>query len=318
MTISEIIQRIRIEANDDGATKLRKDSYYTALIIAAIADLESFMGKLSIRDDSFQFQPMRGTDRQVLFQSDGVTPEIDPATYYDVADDAVNSPSNIFVNKGLRVKTGEASGTIQTAEFTDQYGIPIEEPDVSFIKIDAEVSGAVAFDVSLDDRETWLAADHGITIALESGTTGFIDVSRIPSSKVALKWTLTGDDALVRSTTLWRLYIPKDKLRHYGSDIIELVKLRLLEIRIDRAISNGNTDPVVISGMQYQATEIRKKYGLNKSGCDLKPISNGIAIQYYPGTREEAKVFGFSEISQDLLSNQRIVGITNTGTIRRV
>jgi hypothetical protein len=319
MTISEIIQRIRIEANDDGATKLRKDAYYTSLIIAAIGDLESFMGRLSIREDSFQFLPMRDqVSKSILYEEDGVTPQIDASIFLNDDADIANSPVDIFVNKGLRVATGKATGRIQSADFVDDYGITLEEPDIAFIKIDADVTGTVTIDVSLDNRESWVIADHGIEMALENGTTGYVDVSRIPSSFVALKWQLTGDTALVRNTTFWRLYIPRDRLRHYAADIIELVKLRLLEIRIDRAISNGNTDPVVISGMQYQATEIRKKYGLHKNSGDTKPMSQGGAVQCYPVTREEGKVFGFTQSSGDFLTERRIIGVTSTGQLRRV
>jgi hypothetical protein len=322
MTISEIIQRIRLEANDDGTTKIREDAYYINLIISAVGDLESFMGKLSIREDSFQFLPMRDADKEIIYQTDGITPEIDTELFYNPDEVDTNSPSHILVNKGLRVATGQSSGTIQTADFLDPFDMMLPESDIAFIKIDAEVSATspdtVALDISFDDRETWLHADYSITIAFANGTTGYIDVSKIPSTYVALKWILTGPTALVRNTTLERLYIPKDKLRHYGSDIVELAKLRLLEVKIDKAISNQN-DPMVIQGMQYQALAIRTKYGLNKNAGDTKPMSGGAAINYYPASREESAIMGFqNNTSPAFLMDGRIVGISNDGTLRRV
>ena len=308
-----------MEANDDGITPLKTDSYYNQLIIAAIADLESHMGKLSIRDNSYQFTPLR-IDKEIQYKDDGITPEIDSELYYDPDDTDDHSPVDIYVSKGLRVATGKEKGTIETADFLDAFGIMLKEPDIAFIKIDADVSftdpDKVEFDVSFDNRETYLVEDYDIEIELEEGTTGFIDVSRIPSGYIALKWILTGDTAIVRNTTFWRYYITKDQLRHYAQDVIELAKMRLLEIKLDKAIKNQN-DPMVIAGMQAQIQNIRQKYGLNKSAGDTKPSTGGYGISYYPGSREENKVFGFSEKSEDLLSDKRVIGITSSGEIRR-
>lgn len=324
MTISEILQRIRIEANDDGVTQKKDDDYYTTLIIAAVEMLESHMGKISIRDNSYQFMPIRQSDKTILYKEDDVTPEIDSEIYYDPDDPEEadeNIPENVHVNQGLFLASGETSGSLQTADFVDELGIHILEPDITFIKIQADVveseGNTVSFDVSLDNRETWLVADHGETISLDStGNSGFIDVSKYPSSYIALKWSLVGSAAKVRNTIFWRYYIPKAKIRHYHSDIIELAKMKLLEIKLDHAIKNQN-DPMVISGMIGQIDNIKRKYGIDKWAGDIQPKSTGAVISNYPGSRAENKVFGYDEGSSDFLTDKRIVGITTTGEIRR-
>jgi hypothetical protein len=324
MTISEIRQRIRMEANDDGAVKKREDDYYNTLIIASIELLESFIGKISVRDNSYQFMPIRQSDKTILYKDDDVTPEIDSEIYYDPDDpeDAdENIPENVHVNQGLFLASGESSGSLQTADFVDELGMRILEKDMAFIKIQADTvtseGNTVSFDVSLDNRETWIVADFGETIALDTdGNSGFIDVSKYPSSYVALKWSLTGSASKVRSTTFWRYYVPKEKIRHYHSDIVEIAKMKLLEIKLDHAIKNQN-DPMVISGMNGQIENIKRKYGLDKWAGDIQPKSTGAVISNYPGSRAENKVFGYDEGSSDFLTDKRIVGITTTGEIRR-
>ena len=321
MTISEILQRIRMQANDDGTVHKFNDSYYITLMLSAIEMLESHMGKMAIRDNSYQFIPMRDSEGAIDYEDDGVTPTIDTELFYDPDTADTNSPSNIFVNKGLTVKTGETTGTIQTADYLDVYAAQLREPDIAFIKIDADVvtddTNTVAFDVSFDNRETWLVADYGYTLTLLSSTTDYVDVSRIPSKYISLKWTLTGSTAKVRNTTFWRYYLPKDVLRHYSSDVLELAQMKLIEIRLDYAIKHQN-DPMVISSMQGQINNIRRKYGLDRSSGDTKPLSQGYGIQPYPANREEQKIFGTGTTSADLFADGKIVSITNTGQVRRV
>jgi hypothetical protein len=324
MTISEIIQRIRMFNNDDRAQQKKTDSYYTSMIIAAIGDLESYMGKLSIREDYYQFAPLRDSEGEIEYMADGVTPEIDATAFYYPDDETdPHYPSDIYVNKGLRVATGKTTGRIETAEFTDDFGVKIEEKNIVFIKINADVTipdadaDSIAFDVSLDNRESWITADYSLTLELDdAGTTGYMDVSKIPSKHIALKWTLTGA-AVVKNTVFERLYIPSDSLRKYGADIVELAKLRILEQKWQKAIDDRN-DPITINGLAAQITSIKEKYGLHKNSGDIMPSTGGRAVQAYPHSREEAKIFGQSESTLDLLTNNRIVSIKSDGTVRRI
>jgi hypothetical protein len=345
MTISEIIQRLRVLNNDLGTPPKQSNTYYTQLIIMAIEDLEPYMGKLAIRDVSYQFRPERDEDGNIQFEADGVTPQIDPEIYYDPETPDANSPQSILVNGGLRVAAGHTTGTIQTADYTDKNGRKMHEPilfldalvpwdefkddqsgrkiqeiAIAFIKIDADVhltgdGDSVAFDVSFDDRNTWLAEDYDIEFDLENGTTGYIDVSRIPSSHVALKWTISGA-AVCKNTTFWRYYISRNQLRHYASDVIELAKKRLLEIKLDWAIKNQN-DPTVIGGISAQIAAINQKYGLNKNRGEVEPIAGGRGVCPFPRTREEILVFMTRYETVGSLFNGEVVAIKTDGTIRR-
>lgn len=322
MTISEIRQRLRMEANDDGATPKKTDAYYNQLIISAIGDLESHMGKLAIRESSYQFVPMRDSYGNIEYEDDAVTPKIDSGIYYNPDDADSHSPSNAIVSKGLSVKTGETTATLETADFLDDFGSRIYESDIAFIKIESDTvtddDNTASFDVSLDNRESWLSADYSIDIELDdANTTGYIDVSRLPSSYIALKWSLSGATAKVKNTVFWRYYIPKNNLRHYAQDIVELARKRLLQIRLDYAITHQN-DPMVINGLMSQISLIDRKYGLDKnSGETLPPASGGYAHTPYKDSRALNKILNpDSNGYEDILINGRIISITNTG-IRR-
>jgi hypothetical protein len=74
---------------------------------------------------------------------------------------------------------------------------------------------------------------------------------------------------------------------------------------------------MVINGIQAQINAIRQIYGTGKGG-NVRPVSGTPqAAVYFPDSREERKIFNLDEASSDLLTNRRIVSITNDGTIRR-
>jgi hypothetical protein len=321
MTVNEIIRRIRQRNNDSGATPKKTDAYYNDMIISAFGDMESILGKISFRSSKYPFIPLRDAQHNILYEEDGTTPQIDPAIYYNPlnpSDADLHVPQDAIVNKGLSIAEGKALAQLETASFYDNMGLDIlDEHDIVFVKIDVLGSSEAVFtvDVSLDGRESWIVADYDKTLEFENGTTGYVDVSDIPSSKSALKWRLTAGS--IKSTVFERYYIPETVLRNYANDIVELSYARILESDYKDAIENQN-DALVINGLKAQIDAIRQTYGLGKGG-GVKPVQGSPqAAVYYPESREERKIFNQDEASSDLLTNRRVVSITNDGTIRRI
>jgi hypothetical protein len=324
MTINEIIRRIRQKNNDSGAKSRQPDTYYNDMIISAFGDLEAILGKISFRSSKYQFIPMRDSEMNIDYEDDGVTPEIDPTIYYN-PDEPYNAdihiPVNAIVNKGLSIAEGEEYAQLETADFYDNMGLDLlQERDIAFIKIDVLGSTDVEFtvDVSLDGRESWIVADYEKVLDFDNGatgTTGYVDVSDLPSSRVALKWRVTV--GTIKSTIFERYYIPETILRNYANDIVNLAYAQILETDYKDAIENQN-DPMVINGIKAQIDAIRQTYGLGRGG-NIKPAhASPQAAVYFPESREENKILGIEEYSTKILSDKRVVSIKSDGTIRRI
>jgi hypothetical protein len=318
MAIVDIVSLIRDHNDDKKAKQKHPDSYYTEKIISAFGDLEFLLGKLSVRIDKFQFVPMRGSDKEIIYQDDGVTPEIDPDFFYNPDDPEsadTHIPVDMIVNKGLSVKSGASFATIETAQFLGKDGLELYEPDIALIKIGvlASEDAVYTLDVSFDGRESWIVADYGKEIAIDNGSSGFIDVSDIPSNEVALKWRITA--GTIKSTVFERYYIPDSTLRHYAHAVAELAYARILDIEYKKAIENQN-DPLVINGIKSQIDSIRLRYGIGKNKGNTKENSGSPqAAIYYPPSREEDKIF--EGVGSDLLTANGIISIKSNGEIRR-
>jgi hypothetical protein len=316
--IIDIASLIRGMNDDNSAEPKHEDPYYTEKIILALGDLEGHFGKIVTRVSKYQFIPMRGTDKNVEYEDDGVTPKIDPLVYYnpDPAESGdTHVPSDAIVNQGLSKKDGSSYALLESADFYDEVGLSVHEEDVAFIKINVVATSEAVFtvDVSLDGRETWIVADYGKVLSFENGSTGFVDVSDIPSSRLALKWKVTS--GTVKTTIFERFYIQEALLRNYTQRIAELAYARILDIDLKAAIENQN-DPLVINGIRAQIQSIRDRYGMVKGAAKTSTGSPQAAI-YYPDSRSEDAVFGYPSAGEDLLRDGRVIGITNTGQIRR-
>lgn len=320
MTIAEITRMIRNINDDLGAREKYSDTYYTDKIILAFGDLEFILGKISMRSDKFQFVPLRNSDKSIRYESDGVTPKIDPDIYYNPyqpSDYDTHIPGNAIVNKGLTKATGAEYAVLESADFIDEQGFELSERDIALIKIDvlSETDTDFSVDVSLDNRESWIVSDYDKTLDFTNNTTGYVDVSDIPSKKVALKWVVTS--GTIKSTVFERYYVPESTLRHYAHAIMELAYARILDIQLKNAIENQN-DPLVINGIKAQIDSIRQRHGVGKRGGNIKDTQGKAqGIVYYPKSRESDKVFGVETQSDELLTTGRVISITNTGDIRR-
>jgi hypothetical protein len=319
MTISDIVRTVRDHNDDLGATQKKTDTYYTEKIIGAFGDLEAMLGKIAMRVSKFQFVPVRDVDKSVKLDDDGV-PEIDSDIYYNPLnpeDYDTHIPSHANVNKGLSVVAGQSSASLESAEFLDELGVEIIEEDVAFVKIDLIASDDAVYtvDISLDDRESWAVADYGKTLSFENGSTGFVDVSDIPSSRVAIKWTVTA--GTIKSCVLERYYVPENTIRHYRHALAELAYARILDIQYKNAIEHQN-DPITINGIKSEIDGIRKRYSSLKGGNQKETAGKSHAISYYPHSREEDAIFGTADKDGEFLTDKRVVGLTSTGEIRRV
>jgi len=294
------------------------------MIISAFGDLESMLGKISFRSNKYQFIPMRDAQQNILYEEDGTTPKIDPLIYYnplEPSDADTHIPIDAIVNKGLSIAGDAEFALLETADFYDNMGLDLlRELDIAFIKIDVLGSSDVEFtvDVSLDGKESWIVADYEKTLSFDNGatgTTGYVDVSDIPSSRTTLKWRLTA--GTIKSTIFERYYIAETVLRNYANDIVELSYARILEADYKDAIENQN-DPMVITGIKSQIDAIRQTYGLGKGG-NIKPVHGSPqAAVYFPESREERKILGIEEYNANLLTNKRVISIKSDGTIRRI
>mgnify|MGYP001388053352 CR=1 FL=1 len=321
MAIIDIVNLIRDHNDDRKAKQKNPDSYYTDKIISAFGDLEFLLGKLAVRIDKYQFIPMRGSDKEIIYQDDGTTPEIDPDIFYnpDNPESAdTHIPVNMVVNKGLSLKAGAEYATIETAQFMDKDMMELYEPDIALIKIGliASTDAVYTLDISFDGRESWIVADYGKEIAIDNGSSGYIDVSDIPSRELALKWRITA--GTIKSTVFERYYIPESTLRHYSHAVAELAYARILDIQYKNAIENQN-DPLVINGIKSQIDGIRIRHGIGKNKGNTKEITGSPnAAVYYPPSREEDKIFqGVGIDNADLLQTGRIISIKTNGEIRR-
>lgn len=316
--ISDIISLIRGMANDTGSSPKNEDTYYTQKIILALGDLESHFGKIAMRVHKYQFVPMRDDNKDIEYEDDGVTPKIDPDIFYNPTDPVsgdTHLPQDAIVNQGLTKADGAEYCLLETADFYDDLGLLINEEDIAFVKVNVvSTSGAVfTIDISLDGRETWIVEDYGKILDIENGSTGFADVSDIPSSRIALRWRVVS--GTIRATILERYYIQEALLRNYSQKIAELAYARILDIDLKEAIENQN-DITVINGLRSQIESIRLRVGMGKASGKQSQPSPSAAI-YFPDSKAENEVFGYPQSSEDLLADKRIVGITNTGQVRR-
>jgi hypothetical protein len=198
----------------------------------------------------------------------------------------------------------------------------LEEGDIVFIRLvaryDAGATGSVAVDVSLDDRNTWMTADRGYEIDISGESTGYIDVSDLVTSKVALKWTLT-DVAKLYSTVFERYSIPREKLRKYESSIVDFANMLRLNDQLTEAINRG-ADPTYINALVGQIDGITMRYGWGrkKSKSDApEAAAGGLSYGNYGDAEDRVMGSRLSGGAAAFLTDKSVIEVRSDGTIRR-
>lgn len=306
MTISDLILSLRSQADDETTPYRYPNAKYQRWILGAMADLEGWMGKVVQRVTRFDFSPSRDADGGLRYEEDGVTPYINRSLFHAPDPDDGHGPVAAIVNGSLTCRAGAGTATIESAGVTDDLGVPVMEEGIIFVRISSKMAGSPSFDVSLDGRESWIAADLGKTIALGQ----HIDVSDLVSSRPIVKWTVP-EGSVIQETLFERWFVPRSKLRYYAHDIEVLANARRLEFLLEQGVQKG-WDPLTIQSIQHQIYLARSRYGFGKTSARAgERGATGQAIEYYPRSAAQDAIFG------SVAADGRIVGISSDGDVRR-